>query len=357
MPSKLLANRLYNQRLIKPVFKTPLEVVTWFGAVQAQDYGGAAWAVGQRLEQAIEADIHQALADGSIIRTHALRPTWHFVAPVDARWMLELTAPRVKALMNYNQAQVGLDKDIFLRSNKVFAKALEGGKHLTRTELATALKQAGFKNVEPQVGFMTGQAELDRVICSGPRKGKQFTYALFDERVPATKPKPREEALAELALRYFTSHGPATLPDYAWWSGLTATDAKAGLEAVKGQLLSEEIEGQTYWWAKSAKTSTGKPPTALLLPNYDEYIVAYTDRTSLYDGAHDGKLDSRGNVLFNHTLIADGQIAGTWKRTLKSKSVVVEFNPFIELTKAQQKAFEAEAERYAAFVGLALDLK
>src|SRR5688572_10872776 len=223
--------RLHNQHISQVGFRQPAEVVGWLGAVQAQDYAAAKWALALRAPGLTDADVDRALADGSILRTHVLRPTWHFVLPDDIRWMLALTAPRINALSAYYYRQMGLDDATFARSNDVLAKALQGGQQRTREELAAVLHQAGIYNGELLAfTYLMIRAELDGVVCSGARRGKQFTYALLDERAPQARQLTRDEALAELARRYFSGHGPATLADFVWWSGLTVTDARSGLE-------------------------------------------------------------------------------------------------------------------------------
>src|SRR5579884_4270870 len=247
--------RLYNQLITRQnerSFDTPEAVVQWLGAVQAQDYGAAKWAVGLRLPGATDDDIEQAMADGAILRTHILRPTWHFVSPADIRWLLALTAPRVHAANAPWYRKLELDDAIVKQSNDALTNALQGGKQLTRDELASALQQAGIATEgEQRVSNIMMRAELDGVICSGARRGKQFTYALLAERAPQARALDRDKALAELTLRYFSSHGPATAQDFVWWSGLTIVDAKAGLAMATSYLQQETINGQTYWFSPS----------------------------------------------------------------------------------------------------------
>jgi len=344
--------RLHNQHISGTPFERPEDVVGWLGAVQAQDYAGAKWAVAQRAHGITDTDMDQALADGTILRTHVMRPTWHFVAPVDIRWMLSLTAPHVNALNAYSYRQLGLDDAVFAKSNAVLAKALQGGKQLTRAEVASALQEAGIATNTHNLLHIMGRAELDGIICSGALRGKQHSYALLDERAPQAKTLMRNEALAELAKRYFTSHGPATLKDYIWWSGLAAADVRAGLEMVKSQLMHEVVDGQTYWFAASVPPAKDISQTAYLLPNYDEYIVGYKDRSAVFDTSHPKKLNPRDNVVFNHTIVIGGQIAGTWKRTFKKNTVVIEANPFTSLNKAETHALTTAAERYGTFVNM-----
>jgi hypothetical protein len=205
------------------------------------------------------------------------------------------------------------------------------------------------------MGQLMGHAELDQVICSGVRKGKQFTYALLEERAPHSKSLERDEALAELAKRYFRSHGPATLQDFVWWSGLTINDARKGIDFIRSQLMCETIDGQSYWFVNAP--SEIKPFTgAHLLPNYDEYMVGYTDRTSIFDAAHEDQLDPRGNILFQYAMMLGGLVAGTWKRTIKKKEVVIELSPFMTLSNAQNQLFVVAAQDYGKFLELPVEL-
>ena len=214
--------RLGNQGLIQSAFDNPVDVVSWLGAVQSQDYFGAKWALGLRIPNAIDDSIEKAFQNGSFLRTHLMRPTWHFVTPADIRWLLKLTAPRVHATNAFMYRKTELDQKVFKRSNAVIEKALQGSKQLTRDELRDVFTKAGIKTEgEQRMAYLLMQAELDGVICSGPRKGKQFTYMLLEERVPLVRELTREEALIELTKRYFTSRGPASVQDYAKWSGLT----------------------------------------------------------------------------------------------------------------------------------------
>jgi hypothetical protein len=263
--------RLVNQRIARPTFKKPEEVVGWLGAVQAQDYAGAKWALGLRMQGAAECDIEQAFAKGDILRTHLLRPTWHFVTPADIRWLLELTAPRVHAANAYMYRKLELDGVVFKRSVAALSKALQGGEHLTRSELRDVLQKAGVAtDGEFRMSYLMMHAELEGIVCSGPRRGKQFTYALLDERAPQANTLPHDEALAELARRYFTSRGPARLQDFAKWSGLTVADARSGLEAVKAQLQSDVVGDEAYWFLAAAPPAKDGSPTAHLLSVYDE---------------------------------------------------------------------------------------
>ena len=342
--------RLFNQHLSRPDFGQPEEVVSWFGAVQAQDYAGAKWAVGLRLAGATEGIVERAFAEGKILRTHVLRPTWHFVTPEDIRWMLKLTGPRVHAknALYYRRLELG-DRD-FRQAEAALAKALQGGKSLTRAQLRGALERAGIRGVDLRFTYLIMHAELEGLICSGPREGKQFTYALLEERASGAKTFDPDEALAELARCYFRSHGPATARDFSWWSGLAMAEAKRGIEMIAKEFSRQEIAGQAYWFHEA---SPGKSPNrAWLLPNFDEYIVAYTDRGDVFNLVYDEGRIPRDSMLSHHTLLLDGRVAGTWRRTLAKDSVLVEFSPFELLRKGEEAALRRAAKKYAAFLGL-----
>ena len=265
-------------------------------------------------------------------------------------------SPRVNAEAAYQYRNLALDDAIFKRSRAALVKALQGGKQLTRAQLGDVLQRAGIAVDNLRLTHLMMRAELDGIVCSGARQGRQFTYALLDERVPPAAVLERDEALAELTRRYFASRGPTTGQDLVWWSGLTTADANAGLDMAKSQLAREVVDAQTYWFSTTSRHAKDSSPTAYLLPNYDEYIVGYTDRSAVFDTSHNDKLDARGNILSNHTLVIDGRVAGTWKRTLKKNVVIIELSPFTSLTKAGTCAVEAAAQRYGAFLGLPVTL-
>jgi hypothetical protein len=347
----IVQQRLSNQHLAGNPLKTASDVVAWLGAVQAQDYAGAKWAVGQRMRGADDTSIEQAFNEGTILRTHIMRPTWHFVTPADIRWMLELTAPRVNVANASMNRQVELDDALFARSNQAIAEALVGGQFLTRTELGAVLSRAGIAAEGIRLGYIIHRAELDAVVCSGPRRGKQFTYALLDERAPQAKSLPYDEALAELTKRYFTGHGPASPADFAWWSGLTKTQARAGLEMVGTSLIRETVGDQTYWLAPDLPLAKEPSPTAHLLPNYDEYLLSYRDSSPVLDAAHAHMIET-GNPIFGHFLVIDGRMAGTWRRDLRKDTVTITLKRFAPLSEAQEEAVHIAAGRYGKFIGL-----
>lgn len=347
----ILRIRLFNEQLAQTKYKTPAEIVQWLGAVQSQDYPGAKWALMQRLQNSSEEAIEKAYNDGDIIRTHVMRPTWHFVSPKDIRWMLQLTAPRVKKIMAYYNRQLGLDEAERNKCNAVIEKTL-AGKQLTREELSNALIANKIEAKGQRLGHIVGNAELDQLICSGPRRGKQFTYMLLEERVPKAKELDEDEALAELTLRYFTSHGPAQVKDFVWWSGLTTEQAKKGLEINKGKLVNETVEGKDYWFDGNMYEGKPMPDTVYLLPNYDEYGIAYKDRSAFVDASYNKFLDTRGAAIFSHMIFTKGRIAGLWRRTLKKDTVEVEIKPFRDFSKAEDEELHDAVKRYGEFLKL-----
>jgi hypothetical protein len=285
-----------------------------------------------------------------------MRPTWHFVTPADIRWLLELTAPRVNVVHGTMYRQLALDEALFVRSNKAIGEALAGGQFLTRTELGAVLSRAGIAAEGLRLGYIIHRAELDAVVCSGPRRGKQFTYALLDERAPQAKNLLYDEALAELTKRYFTGHGPAAVEDFAWWSGLTKTQVRAGLEMVGSELIREIVGDQMYWLAPNLPLVKEPSPTAHLLPNYDEYLLSYRDSSPFLDPAHVHLIETQ-NPIFAHTLVIDGGLVGTWRRDFKKDGVTITLKRFTALSEAQEEVLRSEAESFGQFWGLTVNIE
>ena len=352
LQSDVARRRLAAQHVSRPLFGEPSEVVAWMGAVQAQDYLGSLWAVGLRLPEAAEASVERALAERRVVRTWPMRGTLHLVAAADVRWMLELLTPRVVAGAAGLYRRLGLDEETFARGRKLFVKALGGGRQLTRTALYRVLEAAGISTQDSRGLNILGRLAQERLICFGAREGKQQTFVLLDEWVPGAKSMPREEALAELARRYFKSRGPATVQDFAWWSGLTMREAAAGVGLVKESLSRESVGGSDYWFSESTTAAGADSRTAHLLPAYDEYTVAYRDRSAVLDPSHARRPDS-GSGIFSPTVVIGGQVLGTWKRTLKKGSVEISLNPFRPLEADEREAAAAAARRYGAFLGAA----
>jgi hypothetical protein len=279
------------------------------------------------------------------------------VVPADIRWLLQLTAPRVQAISAGYYRQVGLDGAALARGDDALAKALQGGRHLTRDELDDPLRAAGLPTDGLRLTFLVMHAELEAVICSGPRRGKQFTYAALDERAPGARVLPRDQALAELARRYFAGHGPALPRDFAWWSGLKVADAVTAIRSLGGELEQVRAGGHTYWAAAPARRATRATrgrgaPSVRLLPNFDEYLVAFRDHAAVFDAQFARDLGAREGVLANHVVVANGRVVGGWRRTLTKDEVLVEATLVVALNDGERAALAAEVARYGRFLGL-----
>lgn len=351
----ILETRLHNHHLVHPDFTTAHEVISYYGGLQAQDFPAAKWAIALRMKNGTDKMVESDFNEGKILRTHMMRPTWHFVTPEDIRSIQLLTAPRVHAMNAYMKRKGGVDDTILNKGISIFSKALQKKNYLTRHELASELADNGISASGPNLAYIVMHAELEGLICSGPRKGKQFSYALLDERVPQQKQIQRDEALAKLTLQYFTSHGPAQLKDFSWWSGLTAKDALEGIDMIKSKLETLEVDNKTYWFVEQSNIRDIPKPYALLLSIFDEYTIAYKDRSDIGDERYVEKLLGMGAAL-TAVITIDGKIAGTWKRLLKKDSVKITLNPFRNISVGEKKAIEKECHRYGKFVNLPVDI-
>jgi hypothetical protein len=341
--------RLQNQRITRPGPRGPEKLVAWMGAVQAQEYGPAKWGLALRSPRGTtDTAIARAVDRGRILRTHLLRPTWHFVTPADIRWMLELTAPQVHRRMSTYDVRLGLDAGVMTRATSVIERALGDGRYLTRRELGAHLGRAGLPGNSMELAHIAMYAELEGVICSGPRRSKQFTYALLADRAPNARRLPRDEAIAELTRRYFRSHGPATIRDFVWWSGLRTADAKRGLEMNRAR--SHDVDGLTYWTlGHAAGSDSGRKTTVHLLPVYDEYLVAYRDHHAVPRPAY-----SIGNL--QHALVIGGQVAGTWRTIPGIKGFVVDARALRRLTTVERRALAHAVAGYGKFLRVSVSL-
>jgi hypothetical protein len=340
--------RLRNQRITRPGNRSVANLVAWFGAVQAQEYGPAKWGLALRSARGTtDAAIERAINQGKILRTHILRPTWHFVTPAHIRWMLELTGPRIQRTMSNYDRRLGLGADVMTRATAVLERALGDNGCLTRRELGTHLQRAGLPSRSMELAHVAMYAELVGVICSGPRRGKQSTYALLADRAPKAPGFQRDEALAELSRRYFRSHGPATIRDFVWWSGLTSVDAKRGLEMNRARR--REVDGLIYWTIGRDPQTIVRRALLHLLPIYDEYLVAYRDHRAVPRPAY-----ALGG--FQHALVIGGQVAGTWRTTPGSKGMAVGVQALRRLTPTERRALTQAVTRYRRFLGVPVSL-
>lgn len=352
-PLGIAHTRLGRQQIASTHFTTPGELVSWLGAIQAQDYLGALWSLGLRLPGTTDKDIEQAVTDKTIVRTWPMRGTLHFVAATDARWMLSLMTPRIVASSTARAQRLELDTLTFSRCFAVLADALQGGAPLTRTDLLNRLEKEGISTASQRGYHLLWRAASEGLICLGPVQGKQQTFVLFDAWLPPGKTLSREDALAEIARRYFTSHGPATLQDFLWWTGLTAVDGRTALALAAPHLVSETIDGRVYWQSSTVPDRLPMPISdTYLLPGFDEYLLGYKDRSAVLDPAYADCIIPGGNGIFMPTLVLGGRVAGTWKRTIGKKGVTVTFSPFAPLTAAETESAEEAAKRYRAFLAL-----
>ncbi|MFB6343896.1 winged helix DNA-binding domain-containing protein [Saccharicrinis sp. FJH62] len=343
--------RLINQQVVDPRFPSASELVKWMGMMQAQDLSMAKWALGVRLPGSTENDVTAAIDNGDILRTHVLRPTWHFVSPKDIYWMLDLSAEHIKTAMRSRDKQLELDDAVFAKSNAVIEKVLSGGNHLTRFELGDEIEKSGISLDSSRLGHMLVRAEVDKIICSGKIKGKQPSYALLSERAEKPDIMTRDEALAELALKYFTSHGPATLKDFIWWSGLAVKEAKRALESVKSEFIFDKIEDENYWFSNVTIPYKTSKQSIHLLPAFDEFIISYRDRTAAILSKDHTKAVSN-NGVFRPVIVQNGAVIGIWKRILKKDKVSLETEFFTSAHKNLQKKTEKSFGAYAKFLGL-----
>jgi hypothetical protein len=353
--SAIAKYRLTSQQIAETGFKSPMEMVEWFCAVQGQEYAQTKWGLGLRLPHLKDADMENDINEGKILRTHLLRPTWHLVSAEDIRWLLTLTAPRVHIANAYMYRKIELDAKTLNPCMDIIIRLLQGNKHLTRDEINQAFAKNGILASGHRLSYIMMYAELEKIVCSGIRQGNQFTYALFDERVKPARHITDDEALNRLTAQYFKSRGPATVQDYATWSGLALKDCKRGLETVKNKLHAITADGAEYYVSDDA-VFTGKPVEDIcLLPIYDEYIMGYKDRSAIMEYAKSRKAES--SFKYDCMIIYDGQIIGTWKRTITSKRIELKYDLFSTLTDVQQEKFRDAMNRFARFNGLPIEYK
>lgn len=348
--------RLFSQQIAHPKFSAVKDIVGWMGAMQAQDYNMVKWAVGVRLLNTTGQTIETAISNGEVIRTHLLRPTWHLVSADDISWMLGLTAPRIRNSLKSRHCELELSETIFSKSNDIIVKALEGGEHLTRQELIVEFEKAGILTIDNRVSHLLLRAELDGIVCSGTSRGGKQTYALLEKRVPKTKSLTKVESLAKLARKYFTSHYPATIQDFIWWSGLSVGDAKQALEAIKSDFSSETIASKPYWFPNSLLIRRTDQESVYLLPAYDEFLISYKDRSALLPFRSQNKTVSN-NGIFRPIIVVNGQVAGIWKRAKKKDKVIVETEMFYQPSKTTIDLIEKAAIHYGQFLSNEIEIR
>lgn len=347
--------RLYNQHISEPRFSKPEDIVKWMGAVQAQDYLGSLWAIGLRLKNKNESDIEASINNKKIVRSWPMRGTLHFVAAEDLRWMQQLLTPRIikRSAGLYKQAE--LDSKVLAKSRKLISTALKGEHQFTRNEIYAVLERAKISTGGQRGLHILGHFAQEGLICFGPRKGKQQTFVLLDEWLPPTKIPAREEVLAKLAITYYRSHGPATINDFAWWCGLTLSEVKIAIQLTGSRLIEEKLNGQSYWMLPQTKQAKSSQHV-FLLPSFDEYLVAYKDRSAALDPKFVNNIKSLGNGIFTSPLIINGRMAGVWNRSLEKGEVLVETNSFVPLSKSTISGINTAARKFGKFLKLPVKL-
>lgn len=340
--------RLENHRLRSSESRNPKDVLRHFAAMQAQEFAYAKWSLAQRAPGTTVVDIDRLFAEGILLRTHLVRPTWHFVLADDIRWMLTATAPRVEALNAYQYRQLGLDSTLLTKCQLLFANVLRGGLSLTRPQLAGILKRDGVEASGLRLAYIFMRAELDAVLCSGPVLGKQHTYALLDERAPhGRRGVIREDALIELTRRYFTSRGPATLKDFAAWSSLTTAEARNSLEAISGEFEREVVGDRTYWF-KESETKAARPAVDLL-QCYDEYIMSYSESRDVLRGQVS---IPQQDSTYLHGIFLDGRLIGRWKHVLTKTGCRIAAQLYKPLSSGDKRLLNDAVQRYGTFLGM-----
>ncbi|MCB9453522.1 MAG: AlkZ family DNA glycosylase [Anaerolineaceae bacterium] len=353
-PARIAAQRMLNQRIAGEKCAQPAEVVKWMGALQAQDYHQALWAVGVRMQSPTVDAVTQAIMDRKIVLTWPLRGTIHFAPAEDVKWMLELSATRRLAGNKRRTQQLELDEETLERCQVIFYGALQGGKQLSRPDMMQLLEQNGI-SAKGQRGYhILWTLAQQGLLCMGPRQAKQQTFVLLDEWVPHSRELSREASLVELARRYFASHGPATLQDFARWAGITLTDAKAGVHEAGSDLMAETVNGETCWQgAGSIDAESLDMSGGVLLPGFDEYLIGYGNRSDVLPDEYASQVVPGSNGIFLPVVVVDGQVVGTWKRVFRKKGVIITLNPFTKGNITEEK-ITAAAQSYSHFMGLPL---
>lgn len=345
----ILKIRLYNQLLSGNRMKEAHEIVSHMGAMQSQAFDMARWAIGVRLSGSTDRDIANAINSGTVIRTHILRPTWHFVAAEDIHWMFDLSSPRIRPVYLSYYKMNRIEESHIRKTNRIIEKALIDHNHLTKTEITEVLQAEGIDTDPYIISQILSRAEIDGIICNGRIKEKKQTFALLHEWAPKTNTLSKEEALEKLARKFFTSHAPATLQDFIWWSGLLASDCKKALELIKDNFISEEFNGKTFRMKNDLTLPPESKDSALLLPQFDELVVSYKDRSEMIEDEHYGKVMTK-NGLFSPTVMLNGKIIGSWRKVMNKKKPEVEISFFEKTPKKTEELFKEAKKRYVDFL-------
>lgn len=337
--------RLSNQKLINTDLSSPLEIVEWLGAVQAQDITGGEWTIGMRMKKVSRDAILKSIENKKIIRTWPMRGTLHYVPAADAKWMVKYLAERVNKRLNSYYKKSDLDSEVFSKARKILVKELTGGKSLTRPEIYEIFEGKNIASKKMRGLFILGHLAQEGTICFGVKKGNQPTFVLFDEWIKNSLKLEKDEALTKLAKRYFSSHGPAQIYDFMYWCGITKSEALGAIESLK--LDTEVIENRTYYFFDSKEATAHE---VFLLPPYDEYTIAYKDRTDIVEPNNIKYLKTVNG--FWSSMILEGRVVGMWRRTINKETMNITLSPAIKLNTSTRDAFEKKAHDYAEFFGL-----
>lgn len=343
--------RLLNQQLLNPLFREPKELVSWMGAMQAQNYSMVKWAVGMRLKSATIQAVEKALHEGEILRTHVMRPTWHLVAAEDIRWMLKLSAQRIISANDSFAKGYDLDipNELYTKAHDLLEKILCGKKSMTKQEIAEHFNRSGIVADNHRMTRFMARAEQEGIICSGEDRGSKCTYALLEERVPPMPELTKDESLARLARSYFRSHSPAVLQDFIWWSGLPVSDAKQAVYLIASELTTEQWKEQTWYIHDTCRTRGKLSGHIHLLPSYDEYLLGYKDRTDVLPLEHYSKAFTN-NGLFFPIVLHNGQVIGNWDKSVKKKSVDLKYSWFRQVADMNEETLERERQKFTRFL-------
>lgn len=352
MPDNSIANaRLISQQIVNPTFKTVEEVITWMGAMQAQDFKMAKWAIGLRMKEGTEAKITEAINSGQILRTHLLRPTWHFVSREDIYLMLQLSGAKIRAAMKGINKKSGLTANVFKKCHSIIEKSLKGENHLSRNELLTKLAKVGISTDSNRASLILLNAESEGIICSGKMKENQPTYSLLEEMIPGKKNFNKEEIFFSLASKYFKSRSPATLQDFLWWSGLSVKDGKTSLELVKNDFCIERINNKDYILPNSFKFSAKSEKNFFLLPAFDEFLISYKDRSELINSDHQSKIFSN-NGIFYPLIVKNGKVIGRWKRETKNDKILIHCHFFESANFKNYFLLKEQVKKFGVFLNV-----
>lgn len=314
--------RLLNQQLFRSSFEKPDELVEWMGALQAQDLPMSLLAIALRTKNATVKSIEHAFNEGKLIRTHLMRPTWHIVSHRDIYWMLDLTTVQIKRTVGGRHNELELSREILSKANRLLENHLENTT-LSRDEIKAIFHENMLRTDENRLSHLLFNAEMEQIICNGKVKGRLQTYALLAEKVPVKVTLPREEALIKLGRTFFKSHGPATMADFVWWSGLPVKDIRRVMEELKSEMQMIKFEDNDFYFYEDSRTNSSLKSGIFLLPSYDEFFISYQSKHISIKPEHRTKAASM-NGIFKPVIVQNGEITGTWKTSGTKKGITLE---------------------------------